>query len=574
MSSCARARRLRGARRWGLVHGRRKLGAGGGVRSVGELLTDYEYDEKALVRLQNNHRKARRHDPAPLVCFLRGKAFARRGVWRFTAGSVPIDMCTHVVYSFLETDNHTGEFIFRKHGVEKDDGILESLVSLKERKPKLKVLFSYGGGAHTNSLLKQLHSKDAQKKMVDRIFHLITKFDLNGVNFHLEGPAPSVCDKEKAIKILKFIKALRRRFGSKDLLLTFQLPACRKQNCAPPYKELARHLDYLFLMTFDYKLDDLTKTKLTSGLYFYEGDQETAIESESCLGRWINDDVPKYKIVPGIATHGRSFTLDNPAHNGVGAKLKKSHPLGHGANFTKTDGYMNYVETCRREKYFHWKREWLKYAATAYIYYQDQWISYDDVDSVDVKVKWFRAHWFGGVFVWTLDEDDYSGDCVGEIFPMVAAAWKPLKGYRPLSVKGEDVEWTTPKGTRRGLRTEPLTVGPATKGFIRKSTPKDATTTKKRDPECTDDNKSSKKSVLTTSSAIDTMSTASVSSSTATSTVETSSSSPESSTASSSVDTPSSSTEETPTTYSDGPWVKTYKPPGNKKTPHRNSACK
>lgn len=138
-------------------------------------------------------------------------------------------------------------------------------------------------------------------------------------------------------------------------------------------------------------------------------------------------------MVPGIPAYGRSFTLNDPMYNGVSAKLNQKHPLGHAGNLTKTDGYLDYVETCRRASYMGWKREWVKYTATPYIYHKDQWVSYDDKDSTDVKVNWFRKHWMGGVFLWSLEADDHSGDCLGEVFPMVQAAWKPLKGYLPLS---------------------------------------------------------------------------------------------------------------------------------------------
>ncbi|XP_037561767.1 endochitinase-like [Dermacentor silvarum] len=81
-----------------------------------------------------------------------------------------------------------------------------------------------------------------------------------------------------------------------------------------------------------------------------------------------------------------------------------------------------------------WTRKWAPYAATPYIYHKDQWVSYDDTDSADVKVKWFRDRSLGGVFVWSLGEDDYGGNCKqDEQYPMVTAAWKVMKDYRPIN---------------------------------------------------------------------------------------------------------------------------------------------
>ncbi|KAH7965338.1 hypothetical protein HPB49_006083 [Dermacentor silvarum] len=83
----------------------------------------------------------------------------------------------------------------------------------------------------------------------------------------------------------------------------------------------------------------------------------------------------------------------------------------------------------------HWKRQWASYAATAYIYSSDQWVSYDDKGSAEVKVKWFRDHSLGGVFVWSLEDDDYAGICKkGERYPMVEVCWNIMKDYRPLQI--------------------------------------------------------------------------------------------------------------------------------------------
>lgn len=411
---------------------------------------DDHIEKEVSVRIHS-----RRFDEAPLVCFLRNEAFGRSGTLRFTMDSVPVTKCTHVVYSYLETRKGSTDFKFRKIGGVGEKDLLQSLADLKQNYPKLKVMFSFGNGHHMSRLLELIGSNEDRDSLAKSIADLVRKYNLDGVNFHLEGPGRSVCDKRDVLKVLSFIKALRTEFGNKDVYITFQLPACSNPNCdAIPKDALVRFLDYVFLMTFDYKLDDLTKTKLTSGLYYYEGDRKTAIESESCLGRWIDAGVPKYKIVPGIATYGRSFTLDDPNNNGVSAKLNQDHPLGYGANFTKTDGYMDYVETCRRAQYFNWTREWVKYAATPYIYYKDQWISYDDKDSAVVKAEWFRNRWFGGIFVWTLDADDYLGSCKGELFPMVDVTYQKLLGYRPLRSRAFSLP-NTDKRRRSGRNGRP-----------------------------------------------------------------------------------------------------------------------
>lgn len=429
-------------RRWrDPIRRRPKWESSGGAAGAGVPLEtgDARNDDERSDMVEQRS-ETRSDERAPLVCFVRGEQFHRPGMKPFDLKSLPLEKCTHIVYSFLETDNNTGELMFRKRGGKDENDILKELSKLKEHSKgkHLKILFSYGAGAHTQSLMKQIRDEGKLQSMVNHIAWWLEKLNLDGVNFHLEGPGPSVCKRKEIIIILKFIKTLRRKVENRKLIAA-QLPACRPDRKCFLFmsEKMSRYLDYLFLMTFDYRLDDLSATKITSGLYFYtDHNGPTTIESETCLGKWVDSGVRKHKIIPGLAVHGRSFTLDNPTYNGVSAKLKKNHPLGNAASFTKTDGYMNYVETCQRANQMHWKRQWASYAATAYIYSSDQWVSYDDKGSAEVKVKWFRDHSLGGVFVWSLEDDDYAGICKkGERYPMVEVCWNFMKDYRPLQIK-------------------------------------------------------------------------------------------------------------------------------------------
>lgn len=422
-------------KRPGSVKRRKHAGGSGGVAGSGVPLMMLKSDDS-----KHKLSKRRVDERAPLVCFVRGEQFHRSGMPAFNLKSIPLEKCTHIIYSFLETDNKTGNLIFRKRDGKDEKDILKELSQLKHD-PKgkhLKILFSYGAGAHTQSLMNQIGDDGKMKKFVKHIAWWLDQLHIDGVNFHLEGPGPQVSKKHEMITILKFIKTLRREVMDRKMI-TAQLPACRhnEKNFLFMSETMSRHLNYLFLMTFDYRLDDLHLTRLTSGLYNYtDHNGPTTVESETCLGKWINSGVPKYKIIPGLAVYGRSFTLDNSSYNGVSAKLKQGHPLGNAASYTKTDGYMNYVETCQRANSKQWRREWAPYAATAYIYSNNQWVSYDDKGSGEVKVKWFRSHSFGGVFVWSLEDDDFAGMCnKGELYPMLQVCWNVIKDYRPLRLK-------------------------------------------------------------------------------------------------------------------------------------------
>ncbi|KAL1417449.1 hypothetical protein MTO96_000551 [Rhipicephalus appendiculatus] len=374
-------------------------------------------DDWERTRRRNNQR-------APVVCFIKGDGFERRGVRKYSLTNLPLNKCTHFIYSYVETDNKTGNILYRRKGNLGEKTILRELGRLRHdtSAKEIRTLVSYGGGAHVQSLLNRIRDDKNAQKLIDDIKSMLEQFGLDGINFHLEGPGPITCKQDDINTIVKFIQRLRRSVNNM-VIITAQLPACRDSKCNLFMSDaMSRYLDYVFLITFDYRLDDLTRTKMTSGLYRYKDrNGYTKFETETCVGSWIDAGVPKYKIIPGIATYGRSFTLDKPGWNGDNAPLKKGHPLGYPAEFSNTQGYMNYLETCKRAGYMKWTRQWVKYAATPYIYKGDQW------------VKWFRDHSLGGVFIWSLGEDDYGGNCKqDDLYPMVDAAWTVMKNYRPL----------------------------------------------------------------------------------------------------------------------------------------------
>lgn len=419
-----------------------KNGGGGGVGGAGEPW--WMGDEKKNTEQKDmaddwERTKRRSNQQAPVVCFIKGEGFERKGIRKYSFTNLPLSKCTHFIYSYVETDNKSGEILYRKRGNLGEKTILRELGRLRHdtSAKEIRTLVSYGAGAHVQSLLNRVRDEKKAQKLIDDIKFMLEKFGLDGINFHLEGPGPITCKQEDIMTIAKFVKKLRHSVNNM-VIITAQLPACRDSKCNLFMSDtMSRYLDYLFLITFDYRLDDLTRTKLTSGLYRYkDSNGYTKFETETCVGHWIDAGVPKYKIIPGIATYGRSYTLNNPGWNGDNAKLKKDHPLGYPAEFTKTQGYMNYLETCNRAGYMKWTRKWAPYAATPYIYKGDQWVSYDDTDSVDVKAKWFRDHSLGGVFIWSLGEDDYAGSCKQDaVFPMVDAAWKVMKDYKPIQSK-------------------------------------------------------------------------------------------------------------------------------------------
>ena len=64
-------------------------------------------------------------------------------------------------------------------------------------------------------------------------------------------------------------------------------------------------------------------------------------QKEFAANYWVSKGCPKEKLVIGIASYGRGFTLSNPANTGLGAGARGGSIAG---SFTREAGFLSYYE--------------------------------------------------------------------------------------------------------------------------------------------------------------------------------------------------------------------------------------
>lgn len=120
----------------------------------------------------------------------------------------------------------------------------------------------------------------------------------------------------------------------------------------------------------------------------------------------------------GVPTYGRTFTLRSPREVVIGSRV-----LGNGAlgEFSKTEGILTYYEICDRIENHGWTKIVDK-TNGPYAFKDDQWVSYDDPETVDQKGEYVKEHNFAGMAIWDMDRDDFKGSCYGVKSPLTRAA--------------------------------------------------------------------------------------------------------------------------------------------------------
>lgn len=75
-----------------------------------------------------------------------------------------------------------------------------------------------------------------------------------------------------------------------------------------------------------------------------------------------------------------------------------------------------------------WSIQWQSEQLTPYAFLNDQWIGYDDVKSVTIKSNYALDAGLGGVMVWSVETDDFRGNCGNGEYPLLTAINGVLRG--------------------------------------------------------------------------------------------------------------------------------------------------
>ncbi|KAJ8924367.1 hypothetical protein NQ315_007163, partial [Exocentrus adspersus] len=278
------------------------------------------------------------------------------------------NLCTHVNYAFIGLWED-GNVRVEDDSLDIDQGLYNKVTGMKQRNPNLKVLLSVGGGSDGMAQLFAGIAADPAKRgaLVGSASYFVSTYNFDGLDIDWEYPFEA--DRENYITLLRELRALCNDHG---WLLTVAASA-DPSGYAYNIPQMVELLDWINVMTYD--------------MY-------------AAGNNWVNAGAPKAKLAMGVAFYGRSFKLSDANQHGLHAAY-----VGSGVG----EGAPSYHEIC--ESYGDWTRVWDDEQKNPYKYSIDQWIGYDDPDSIWIKAEYIKTNGFAGVMIWPIDGDDVHGKC-------------------------------------------------------------------------------------------------------------------------------------------------------------------
>lgn len=335
---------------------------------------------------------------------------SRRPCNTFWPEQIPLGVYTHINFAFATIDPDTFEIRPDQTG---DLALLKRVTDLKTLDPDLKVMIALGGWTFNDPGPTQMtfsdiaRSTDNQSKFFKSLTSFLSTYNLDGVDLDWEYPAADDRagreeDYENFPSFIANLKsALSHTFGRDELSIT--LPSSYWYLQHFDIAKLVDHVSFFNVMSYDLHGKWDLGNKWT-GAYLDAHTNVTEIDKSLEL-LWRNN-IDSSKVVLGLAFYARAYTLADPNCVKPGCEFASGANQG---NCSQEVGILLNSEIDQIVDEKNLMSTFYDDADVQVLHWDDQWLSYDDEKTLQLKVEYARGLCLGGVMVWAVSHDTKDG---------------------------------------------------------------------------------------------------------------------------------------------------------------------
>lgn len=380
---------------------------------------DYSDDELSNVKVTGKRRN--------VAYYTSWSAYARNVM----ISDIDASLLTHLNFAFANL-NADGEVIIGDSWVDVEKpmggeswdspsdsrGHFAQLKTLKSKYPHLKTLISVGGWTWSSNFSDVAADPAKRKRFAESSAAFVSKYGFDGVDIDWEFPVEGGNnithrpeDKQNYTKLMKETREALTAQGKKDgksYLLTIAGGPNVSFAKNTELKELMKYLDFINVMTYDYHGAWETTTNHNTPLYANPNDptQDNTYSVDSTIQAYLDAGVKPEDMNLGLAFYGRGWVgVVNTANNGLWQEGQAPVSAGFGSGsweggcFDYIDIVENYIGKGNYTRYFD------PVAKVPYLYNGTSFISYDDEESIKIKLQYAEKMKLGGTMFWEFSAD-------------------------------------------------------------------------------------------------------------------------------------------------------------------------
>ncbi len=308
------------------------------------------------------------------------------------------DLLTDLNIGFAEIRNGADLFI---RSLEWDDpfsNLFQELRKIKETYPSLRINLSIGGWG-VDGFSDIGFYKELRERFVNNVINWVEKYDFDGVDIDWEYPVsgggviksrPS--DRENFTLIMQELKnsldAIKDKTG-KNYTLSFAGGGFSEYlNWIEPSK-LSKIVDYVNIMAYDF-YGEWSKTTGHHANLYRSAYQPDNLSVDNAVNEYIDAGFQPERIVVGVPFFGKVWEGVKNQNHGLYQRYTKA---------LYQDG-IGYDDILNLIPFYSLKKYWDETAKAPFLYNGDVWISYDNKDSLKLKINYIKESNLGGVMIW------------------------------------------------------------------------------------------------------------------------------------------------------------------------------
>ncbi|KAL8706001.1 MAG: hypothetical protein Q9201_000885 [Fulgogasparrea decipioides] len=265
--------------------------------------------------------------------------------------------------------------------------------------------FDFSDPGPTRNTWSDLVSTEGNRAaFINSVKNFMSQYGFQGVDLDWEYPATPERGGKRADtdNFVSLVKEMKAAFGGQYGLSVTLAPDywyLRGFDC----KAMEPHVDMFGFMAYD--LHGFWDADLKTLGAIVRGQTDVREIYNDIFPLWF-DNLDPAKINFGLAYYGRGYTLAKPGCNQLKCPFigpSSPGPCSHYGGVLSLAEIKDYIKDKGLQP------QLIEEAMMKQITWDDQWIGYDDEETVAMKKRWASGHCFGGTMIWSIDFKSGSG---------------------------------------------------------------------------------------------------------------------------------------------------------------------